>query len=53
MKVEIIERIQLIRQFDEHLLAVWNYDGRDGRNYKPYSEDLITTFAGNEDANFI
>ena len=28
LKVDIIERIQLIRQLEEHRLAVWNYDGR-------------------------
>ena len=53
LKVEIIERIQLIRQLEEQRLAVWNYDGRDSRNHKPNSNDCITSFAGNEDADFI
>ena len=53
LKVEIIERIQLIRQLEEHRFAVWNYDGRDERNSKPDSNDWITSFAGNEDAGFI
>ena len=53
LKVEIIERIQLIRQLEERRLVVWNYDGRDGRIHKLNSNDWIASFAGNEDADFI
>lgn len=53
LKIEIIERIQLVRQLEEHRLAVWNNDGRDGRNHKPDSNERITSFAGNEDADII
>lgn len=53
MKVEIIERIQLLRQLEEHRLAVWNYDGRDNRNYKHSSTAHIASFSGNKDADYI
>ena len=53
MKVEIIERIQLLRQLEEHRLAVWNYDGRDNRNYKHSSTAHIFSFGGNENAEYI
>ena len=53
MKVEIIERIQLLRQLEEHRLAVWSYDGRDSRNYKHTSTAHIISFGGNEDAEYM
>ena len=53
MKVEIIERIQLLRQLEEHRLAVWSYDGRDNRDYKHSSTAHIISFGGNEDADYI
>ena len=53
MKVEIIERIQLLRQLEEHRLAVWSYDGRDSRNHRHSSTACISSFYGNEDADYI
>ncbi len=53
LKVEIIERIQLLKQLEEHRLAVWNYDGQDCRNNKPDSNDWIISFSGNEDADYL
>ncbi len=53
IKFEIVERIQLLRQLEEHRLAVWVYDGRDSRNHKSSSTDLVCSFGGNEDAEYI
>lgn len=53
LKVEIIERIQLLRQLEEHRLAVWDYDGRDSREYRHSSTVCISSFYGNEDAAYI
>ena len=53
LNVEIIERIQLLRQLEEHRLAVWNYDGRDSRNYKHSSTTCISSFCGSADADFM
>lgn len=53
IKVEIVERIQLLRQLEEHRLAVWVYDGRASRNYKSSSTDLVCSFGGNEDAEYM
>ena len=53
LKIDIIERIQLLRQLEEHRLAVWNYDGRDSRNHKHSSTTCILSFAGNEDTNYM
>ena len=38
---------------EEHRLAVWNYDGQDCRDNKPNSNDWITSFAGNDDADYL
>lgn len=53
LKIDIIERIQLLRQLEEHRLAVWDYDGRDSREYKHSSTVCISSFYGNEDAAYI
>lgn len=53
IKVEIVERIQLLRQLEEHRLAVWVYDGRNSRNYKSSSTALVCSFDGNEDAEYM
>lgn len=53
MKVEIVERIQLLRQLEEHRLAVWVYDGRNSRNYKSSSTAHVCSFVGNEDAEYM
>ena len=53
LKIDIIERIQLLRQLEEHRLAVWNYDGQDSRNNKPNSNDWIASFAGNGDTDYL
>lgn len=53
LKIDIIERIQLLRQLEEHRLAVWDYDGRDSRDYRHSSTVCISSFYGNEDAAYI
>ncbi len=53
LKIDIIERIQLLRQLEEHRLAVWDYDGRDSREYRHSSTVCISSFYGNEDAAYI
>jgi len=53
LKIDIIERIQLLRQLEEHRLAVWDYDGRDSREYRHSSTVCISSFYGNEDATYI
>lgn len=53
LKIDIIERIQLLRQLEEHRLAVWDYDGRDSREYRHSSTVCISSFYGNEDAVYI
>lgn len=53
LKIDIIERIQLLRQLEEHRLAVWVYDGRDSREYRHSSTVCISSFYGNEDAAYI
>lgn len=53
LKIDIVERIQLLRQLEEHRLAVWVYDGRDSREYRHSSTVCISSFEGNEDAVYI
>lgn len=53
LKIDIIERIQLLRQLEKHRLAVWVYDGRDSREYRHSSTVCISSFYGNEDAAYI
>lgn len=53
LKIDIVERIQLLRQLEEHRLAVWVYDGRDSREYRHSSTVCISSFSGNEDAVYI
>lgn len=53
LKIDIIERIQLLRQLEEHRLAVWDFDGRDSREYRHSSTVCISSFYGNEDAAYI
>ena len=53
LKIDIVERIQLLRQLEEHRLAVWVYDGRDSREYRHSSTVCISSFEGNEDAAYI
>ena len=53
MKVEIIERIQLLRQLEEHRFAFWSYDGRVGSEYKHSSTAHIFSLGGNENADYM
>lgn len=53
LKIDIVERIQLLLQLEEHRLAVWVYDGRDSREYRHSSTVCISSFEGNEDAVYI
>lgn len=53
LKIDIVERIQLLRQLEEHRLAVWVYDGRDSREYRHSSTVCISSFEGNADAVYI
>ncbi len=53
LKILIIERIQLLRQLEEHRMAVWSYDGRDSRNYKHSSTAQFFSFGGNGNADYL
>ena len=53
LKVEIIERIQLLRQLEEHRLAVWSYDGRVGSEYTHSSTAHIFSFGGTVYADYM
>lgn len=51
--MEIIERIQLLRQLEEHRFAVWSDDGRDIFSLKPSASDCIFSLYNNEEAEYI
>lgn len=53
LKIDIIERIQLLRQLEDCRLAVWVYDGRDSRNYRHSSTACLVSFFGNDDAEYM
>lgn len=53
LKIEIIERVQLLRQLEDHRLAVWSYDGRVSSESKHSSTYNIISFGGNENAKYL
>lgn len=53
LKIDIIERIQLLRQLEDHRLAVWVYDGRDSRDYRHSSTAHLISFFKNDDADYM